>query len=379
MRYDYLTRFWNHYGEGGFKRLVAGGYNCKNNHFNYAPTYTGPGHASIYTGTTPSTHGIIANNWYDKKQDKMVYCAADNRYKAIGTTSEAEQMSPHRMKVTTITDQLRLHTQMKGKTIGISIKDRGAVLPAGHTANAAYWFRGKEEGNWVSSSFYMNNLPEWVKNYNVSKKIDKYKKTWNTLKPINTYVESGADINAYEGKFKGEKVAGFPHDIPSLWNENKHYDILKATPYGNSLITDFSLLAIEKESLGADEITDFLAISFSSTDYVGHKYGVNSKEIQDTYIRLDKDLERLFIGLDKQVGARAYTLFLTADHGAVHVPAYLKDNKIPAGYVLFGEMRKKLKAFLKFTYGTEEIIKNISNNQVFLDHDLMNLKRYKRL
>ncbi len=371
MRYDYLTRFWSHYGEGGFKRLIKEGFSCKNNHFNYAPTYTGPGHASIYTGTTPSMHGIIANDWYDKEQDKMVYCAEDSNYKAVGTTSESEQMSPHRMKVTTITDQLRLHTQMKGKTIGISIKDRGAVLPAGHTANAAYWFRGKSEGNWVTSSFYMENLPKWVNDYNGSRKVDQYKKTWSTLKPISSYLESGDDVNEYEGLFNGEKVAAFPHEILNYWGANEQYDILKATPYGNSLIVDFSLLAIDNEALGKDEITDFLTVSFSSTDYVGHKYGVNSKEIQDTYLRLDKDLERLLVALDEKVGEGEYTVFLTADHGAIDVPAYLMDNKIPAGYVSFEEMKKELKAYVKFNFGTEDIIKNVSNNQIFLDYKLM--------
>jgi len=371
MRYDYLTRFWNHYSKGGFKRLVEEGFDCKNNHFNYAPTYTGPGHASIYTGTTPSTHGVISNNWYDKELNKVVYCASDTSYESVGTSSDVGQMSPHRMTVTTITDELRLHTQMKGKTIGISLKDRGAILPAGHTANAAYWFHGENEGKWISSSFYMDALPEWVKNYNTSKKVDTYKKVWTTLKPINTYLESGSDVNAYEGIFMGEKLASFPHDIPSLWEDNKQYDILKTTPYGNSLTTDFSILAVEKEGLGQDATTDFLAISFSSTDYVGHKYGVNSKEIQDTYLRLDKDLERLFTNLDAKVGKGEYTVFLTADHGAVDVPAYLKDKKIPAGYVSFDEIKKELNEFSKFNYGTEDIIINVSNNQIFLDYDLM--------
>ena len=162
MRNDYIERFWNHYSEDGFKRLVNNGYRFKNAHFNYVPTYTGPGHASIYTGTTPATHGIIGNNWYDKTIDASVYCAGDTSVQPIGTMDKAGMMSPHRMTVTTIADENRLATQMRGKTIGVALKDRGAILPAGHTANAAYWFHGMDEGQWISSSFYMDSLPQWV-------------------------------------------------------------------------------------------------------------------------------------------------------------------------------------------------------------------------
>lgn len=371
MRYDYLTRFWNHYGDGGFKRLVNDGFNCKNNHFNYAPTSTGPGHASIYTGTTPATHGIIGNDWYDKEIDEDVYCAADDNYASVGTTSDAGKMSPHRMNVTTITDELRLHTQMRGKTIAISMKDRSAVLPGGHTANAAYWFYGADKGNMITSTFYMQNLPKWVKDFNASGNVEKYKKPWATLKDINSYLESGLDNTSYEGLFSGETAPTFPHDLPKLFKENGEYDLLKTTPYGNSIIADFAIEALKGENLGADAFTDFLAVSFSSTDYVGHKYGVNSKEIQDTYIRLDVDLERLFKALDKKVGKGKYTVFLTADHGAIDVPSYLKDQKIPAGYIEFDSLKPKFGEFLKYKFGTIDIIKNFSNYQFFLDHDIV--------
>ena len=371
MRYDYLTRFWNHYGDDGFKRFVNEGFNCKNNHFNYAPTSTGPGHASVYTGSSPSTHGIIGNDWYDKETGKSVYCASDSTFTSVGTSSHAGKMSPHRMNVTTITDQLRLHTQMRGKTISISLKDRGAVLPGGHTANAAYWFHGLDEGKWITSSYYMATLPKWVDDFNSSSKIEQYKKPWTSLKDINTYLESGLDNNAYEGLFTGENMTTFPHDLPKLWDANGKYDLLKVTPYGNSLTTDFALAALEAENLGADMITDFLAVSYSSTDYVGHRYGVNAKEVQDTYLRLDEDLARLFKTLDKKVGKDEYTVFLTSDHAAVHVPAYLKDQKIPAGYFQSGEMVARFTEFLNYKFGTADIIKNSSNYQLFLDHKII--------
>ena len=371
MRYDYLTRFWNHFGTGGFKRLVNEGFNCKNNHFNYSPTSTGPGHASVYTGTTPSTHGIIGNNWYDKEIDEPVYCASDDSYATVGAISNAGNMSPHRLTVTTITDQLRLHTQMKGKVVAIALKDRGAVLPGGHTANAAYWFLGGGEGKWISSTYYMENLPRWVLDYNSSKDVEKYKKPWNTIEDITSYQESGPDNNNYEGLFTGESTPVFPHDLPGLWDNNSKYDLLKVTPFGNSITTDFVIEALKGEQLGTDSITDFLAISFSSTDYVGHWFGVNSKEIQDTYIRLDRDLERILKYLDTKVGAGEYTVFLTADHGAINVPAYLKDQKIPAGYINRAEIQSELGEFIKYKYGSVGLIKNYSNNQLFLDHKII--------
>ncbi|MDV7140580.1 alkaline phosphatase PafA [Maribacter sp. TH_r10] len=371
MRYDYITRFWGQFGDGGFKRLVNDGFNCKNNHFNYAPTYTGPGHASVYTGTTPASHGIIANDWYDKDLGKSVYCAADDSYNSVGTTSDAGKMSPHRMMVTTVTDQLRLHSQLRGKTIAIALKDRGAVLPGGHLANGAYWFQGKNEGKWITSSFYMDELPQWVMDFNASNVAESYKKQWSTIKDINTYLESGSDNNNYEGLFEGESAPVFPHDLPSLWDTNGEFDMIKATPFGNSITADFAIAALAGENLGSDTITDFLAVSFSSTDYVGHKFGVNSKEIEDTYIRLDEDLARLFKALDNKVGEHDYTVFLTADHAAIHVPAYLRDLKIPAGYVNGDNLKTRFNEYLKYKFGTTDIVKNISNNQMFLDHDII--------
>lgn len=371
MRYDYLTRFWNQYDEGGFKRLVNEGFNCKNNHFNYAPTYTAPGHASVYTGTSPAIHGIIGNDWYDKFQEKSVYCAGDDAYHSVGTLSDAGKMSPHRMESTTMTDQLRLHTQMRGKVIAVAIKDRGAVLPGGHMANAAYWFQGGDEGNWISSSYYMDDLPQWVKEFNAARIVDQYKKPWTTLKNIDTYVESGPDNTPYEGLVKGKSTPTFPYDLGALWEDNGRYSILTSTPYGNSLTTDFALAALEKEELGKDGITDFLAISYSSTDYVGHHWGVNSKEVQDTYMRLDQDLQRLLKKLDDRVGAGEYTVFLTADHAAGHVPAYLRNQKIPAGYLDFDSIKDSLDDYLKYTFGSAELIKDISNDQIFLDHKVI--------
>jgi len=370
MRFDYLTRFWDRYSEDGFKRMVNKGFNAKNHHFNYIPTATGPGHASVYTGTTPSIHGILGNNWYDKFAQEVVYCAGDENYHALGTENK-QGMAPTRMLTTTITDQLRIHYQFRSKVIAMSIKDRGAVLPGGHSANAAYWFEGGSTGNWISSTYYMDELPEWVQKFNCSKAVERYKKTWNTLQSVQTYVESGSDRNAYEGLSKGETYSGFPHEIDKVWDENGLFSSLAATPFGNSILTDFALEAIEKEELGADSTPDFLAISYSSTDYVGHKYGVNSVEVQDTYLRLDLELARLFEYLDQQVGEGEYLVFLTADHGAVHVPAFLSDHKIPSGYVDNQAMANALSEMVVERYGQSDLIEKWNYNELFLNHGLI--------
>lgn len=374
MRYDYLTRFAHRYGEGGFKRLLNEGFEFKNNHFNYIPTYTGPGHASVYTGTYPAVHGVIANDWYDKEIKAEVYCVQDDHVLPVGTTHKAGKMSPHRMKTTSIADQLKLHTQQKSKVIGISLKDRGAILPVGHNANAAYWFHGKEEGKWISSSFYMEQLPQWVHQFNDSEVVETYlNDTWNTLYPIETYIESGPDLSPYEAKFKGVKHSVFPYNLKSIASENGNFDILKETPFGNNITTDFAIAAIEGENLGKNNTTDFLAISYSSPDYIGHTFAVNSVEVQDNYLRLDQEIEKLLRYLDANLGKQNYTLFLTADHGAVHNPGYLKSVNIPAGFFNRSEFQSKLKAYSIETYAVD-LIEKVQSNQVFLNKKALKAK-----
>ncbi|WP_224483817.1 alkaline phosphatase PafA [Robertkochia aurantiaca] len=370
MRYDYLTRFWDRYQEGGFKRLVNEGYLFKNNHFNYVPTATAPGHASVYTGTTPANHGILGNSWYDKYRDAVVYCVEDERFEGVGTKDEAGQMSPHRLLNTTITDELRVAGNYKGKSIALAMKDRGAVLPAGFTGTA-YWFHGKDEGKWVSSTYYMESLPGWVEDFNESGTAESYKRTWEPLYELSTYVESNPDDTPYEALFEGKKKAVFPYDLKKLWKKNGGFDMIKATPFGNALTTDFALAAIEGEALGRDAHTDFLAVSYSSTDYVGHRFGVKAVETEDTYLRLDSELKRLLTTLDEKVGKGNYTVFLTADHGAAYVPAYLHDHKIPAGYLEGDEFREAVNVFLSETYGSDALVLSNAYGQIFLDHALI--------
>jgi len=373
MRYDYLTRFWDDYGQNGFKRLIANGFTAKNHHFDYIQTLTGPGHASVATGTTPRFHGIIANDWFDKDSSSTVYCVDDASVQSVGTSSSYGKKSPRRLLVATLADQNRLHTQFLGKTISISIKDRAAILSGGHTANAAYWFYGNDEGRWITSSFYRESLPNWVQEYNDSGFVDQYLQPWNLLYDLSKYTESDKDNSPYEQLLKGKQSPVFPYDLEALKSQNGGFSIISDSPFGNTMTTDFAIKAIQEEALGEDKITDFLTVSYSSTDKIGHKFGINSKEIQDTYLRLDQDIARLLSFLDTHVGANEYTLYLTSDHGASHVPSYLNDVQIPAGYFNKKDFERQLMIFTKNTFGDAGVLKNISNKQLFLDHTLLSL------
>lgn len=363
MRWDYLYRFYNRYGNGGFKRLINEGFSVENTLIPYTPTYTAVGHTTIYTGSVPAVHGIIGNDWYDSETKKNVYCTEDSTVVTVGSSPSPEgNMSPKNMLTTTITDELRLATNFKGKVIGISLKDRGSILPAGHAANAAYWYQGST-GNWITSSYYMNEVPMWIADYNKMKLANKfYAKNWETLYPINTYTSSTADEKAYEGK-----NSTFPHLLAQ--NIDKNFDAIRSTPYGNTLTLDLAKLAILSEDLGQDNITDFLAVSCSSTDYVGHAYGPNSVELEDTYLRLDKDFEDFFNYLDKKVGKGNYTIFLSADHAVAHVPGFMKENKLPAGIVSDRDIVFKLNAFLNEKFKVNNVVLKSMNNQIHFDHD----------
>jgi predicted AlkP superfamily pyrophosphatase or phosphodiesterase len=374
MRYDYIYRYWNKFGNDGFKRLVNEGFFCRNTNYNYVPTYTGPGHTSIYTATTPAVHGIIANDWYDKSTGKNVYCAEDQTVVGVGTTAAEGKRSPVNMLTTTITDELRISSNMKSKVIGVALKDRSAILPAGHTANAAYWYDGSI-GCFISSTYYMKELPQWVQDFNKKELAQKYlSQPWNTLLPIEQYMESVADDNKYEFIAKGETRPVFPHNLPELMKANGGLNMIRSTPFGNSLTKDFAMEIIKNENLGKSAATDFLAVSFSSPDYIGHSYGPNSVEQEDDYLRLDKELAEFLTYLDTQLGKNNVLVFLTADHAAPEVPNYLKDLKIPAGYVDEKKMVDTLKTFLFTTYG-DSLVLSFSNQQVFLNHAVIEQKK----
>jgi len=363
MRWDYLYRFYERYGNGGFKRMLNEGFSCENAYINYIPTVTGIGHATVYTGSVPAIHGITGNDWIIQETGETMYCAADSSVSTVGSKSESVgKMSPKNLLVTSMTDELRLATNFRSKVISIASKDRGATLPGGHTANAAYWYDGTS-GNWVTSTFYMEKLPTWLSNFNDQKYPEKYlKQDWNTLYPIETYIQSTKDDAPYEGKFAGMDRPTFPIKTSEMLNRD--LGILTSTPYGSSLTLDLAKAAVDNESLGADAITDFLAISVSSPDYIGHQFGPNSIEIEDTYLRLDRDLASFFNHLDAKVGKGNYTVFLTADHAVQHNSGFLADNKINTGVFESSAIMKKLNASLEAEFKVKGIAKSFSNYAV---------------
>ncbi len=366
MRCDYLFRYWQKFGNDGFKRLINKGFFCKNTQYNYMPTYTGPGHACVYTGATPALNGIIANDWYNRSLGKAVYCAEDTTAKTVGSaTTAVGKMSPRNLLSTTITDELKLATNMKSKVVGIALKDRGSILPAGHLPDAAYWFDDKV-GAWVTSDYYMKTLPDWVTTYNKTNRPDAYlEKPWTTLLPIEQYTESIADDNNFEVILKGEKRPVFPHDLPAL---QKQYGvtIIRQTPFGNNYTADFAKASIKNYGLGSDDITDFLCLSFSSTDIIGHAYAPQSIEVEDTYLRLDQTIADFLHYLDTNVGKNNYTLFLTADHGGVENINYLKSLNIPTGFFDTKSLKKDLQAFLVTTY-KDSLLADDVNLQIYLN------------
>ena len=377
MRNDYIYRYWNRYGNGGFRRLVNNGYYFKNAHYNYIPTYTGPGHCSIYTGTTPRTHGIIANEWFVKATGRSTYCCEDTSVKTVGSLSKNGLMSPKNQLSSTIGDELKMSSNQKAKVFSVALKDRSAILPAGHAANSAFWF-DDSTGNFISSTWYINQLPQWLINFNAKHLATTYlENDWTTLYPIASYTNSIADENNYEAAPTKKDKAIFPYNYKTFV-DSKKYGIIKATPYGNTLTKELAIACIKNEELGKDDETDLFCVSFSSTDIVAHSYGIRAVEVEDIYLRLDKDLEELFNVLDKEVGKNNYTVFLTADHGGADVPKQLLDNKIPAGYLKEDKLIKKIKNYFQQTYGDSLLLADVSNSQVFINEQkLTNLKLAK--
>lgn len=369
MRQEYLYRFYDKFGNDGFKRMMEQGFMLKNAHYNYCPTITGPGHASVYTGTTPSIHGIIGNDFYNKATKKMVNCVEDSAFKPVGNDAGNGDISPSRMLSSTVTDELELFTQKRAKVVGVSFKDRGAVLPAGHLADAAYWYDPKS-GKFITSTFYMTQLPDWVIKFNALNLADKYlSQEWKTLLPIEKYTESGPDDSPYERKFSGKDRPTFPYSLPALRTKNQDFGLLYHTPFANDHLTQMAQAAIAGEQLGKDDISDFLCISYSATDAIGHSTGPNAVEIEDTYIRLDKNIAALLSLLDAEVGKGNYTVFLTADHAVADVPQYLKDNKMPAGYFRESNLKVSLNEFLGSYFPGKSFIEDISNQQIFLNQE----------
>ena len=318
MRWDYLYRYYDLYGEGGFKRLMSEGFNCENTMINYVPTVTAVGHTSIFTGSVPSIHGIAGNDFM--LNGKMVYCCADSTVGSVGTGSDAGRMSPRNMLTTTIGDELKIATDFKAKVVGVSLKDRAAILPAGHSADGAYWI-DNSTGTFITSTYYMKSLPGWAEAFN----------------------------KKYGGRSERE---------------------VSYSPYGNLMTAEMAKAAIAGEGLGQDGVTDMLTVSFSCTDKIGHEVATHSDKMREIFVDLDKRLADFFNYLDQNIGKGQYLVFLTADHGAANNILMLREHGIPAGGFVISKVAEELDKHLQRKFGVQrKLVVCISDYKVFLDHE----------
>jgi len=365
MRWDYLYRYQARYCDGGFKRLLNEGFSCENTLIPYIPSVTAIGHTSIYTGSVPSIHGIAGNYFFI--DGKEVYCTDDSSVESVGSNGKAGKMSPVNLWSTTIGDELRAATNNRSKVIGVSIKDRASILPAGRNADAAYWF-DSENGCFVTSTYYMDKLPKWAEKFNKLGKVDEYlSKKWETLYPMDTYKESTVDETVYEDDLRPGVKATLPLDLKTL-SRKYGKGIIKETPFGIDLTFDMARATMEGENFGLRGETDFLAISCSSTDIIGHQVGIRAIEIEDTYLRLDKAIANFLSYLDNRVGKGNYLVFLSADHGAMDNAQYLLDNRTPAGAFSERQTKADINKALREKFNiSQDLVARAMNFQVFFD------------
>jgi predicted AlkP superfamily pyrophosphatase or phosphodiesterase len=339
FRYDYLTRFRPEF-KAGFDRLLTKGAVFANANYIHFPTVTAIGHSTYLSGATPSISGIVGNDWFDREEKKRVTSVSDSKTKLLGGTGEG--CSPRRMLVSTIGDELKMANGNKSRVIGISLKDRSAILPAGHMADGAYWFDPKSQG-FVSSTYYFKDLPGWVKDFNTSRPGDKYLGvTWLKHKLPSTAAE----------------LYGTTSESP-----------IEKSPFGNELVLQLALRALHAEQLGTRAFTDVLAVSFSSNDKVGHDFGTFSDEEHEVTVRTDEMLERLLQAAEKQVGAENVLVVLTGDHGVAPSAAEVAAFRMPGGRIPGNTVRNAIQAALSLKYGEDDYVAGSWDLSIYLNED----------
>ena len=372
MRYDYLDRYWDKFSEGGFKRILNSGSVCKSAYHDYLIAESSPGFATLVTGAYPSEHGMVSDYWYDRLRNEVKFSIDDPGVETLGGSFESGRYSPASLNYSTLSDELKISSKFSSKVISISLDPKAAVISGGHTANASYWYDDKN-GNWITSSYYVDSLADWLHTFNEKKLADIYlTKTWKTLLPLEDYIESIEDENPYETGIKGQ--IKFPYTLEVLGRiskKEKDYSLLKQVPFGNTYTKDLAISSLVEENLGADETTDWLHLNFAAGSYLGNSYSSWSVEMEDLYLRLDKDLEHFLAFVDQQIGMENVLVYLTAENAMAHEPAYLMDQRIPSGYFNYNSAISLLKSYLNIIYGKGEWIKFYYAKQIFLNHDLI--------
>ncbi len=377
FRYDYIDKYWDSFSERGFKRLINEGTFCKNASYNFFFTQSAPAYATLATGTDPRVHGIIADNWYHPLRDEIVYCTSDTDVDPVGGSFENGLHSPVHLLPSTFSDELKLSNGGRSKVFSVGLKEFASILSGGHSADAAYWYDDRT-GTWMTSTHYLDSLPPWVNNFNGMMLSDTYLNgEWNILLPRDSYRRSLSDTNIYEAGIQGQ--TWFPYDLKKMssssvlgiLNKKRDYSLLKEFPAGNTFTSDFAIRLIEEEGLGEDDITDFISVSYSVTDNIGHNFGPSSMEMADAVIRFDRDLAHLLDYITDKIGKKNVLIYLTSAHGVAESPDLLRDKKIPAGHFKYNQALTLLKSYLNVMYGQGNWVKGYYEKQIYLNRTLI--------
>jgi predicted AlkP superfamily pyrophosphatase or phosphodiesterase len=371
MKYDQLEKFRDKLGENGIKRLINEGTYFKNASFQYMLTQSAPGHATIATGAEPSVNGITSDNWYVPLKNELINCSKDVNVNAVGGSFESGLHSPVNLLVSTFSDELSLSTNRRAKVFGVGLRESSAILSAGHSANAAFWY-DNTTGTMMSSSYYIKELPTWVNDFNAMKFSEVYlNSTWSLLRPEKDYLDCLPDSNKFEIGFNG--INYFPYDLKKIRAKSgaKDFSLLRETPFGNSLTTDFAIRLIKNERLGKHDVTDYLSICYSATDYIAHRFGPSSVEMGDAILRLDDDIKNLLTFVNDSIGKKNVLIYFTAAHGISEIPEVLEMNRIPSGYFQQNQALQLLRTYLNAVYGEGDWVKGYSERQIFLNRTLI--------
>ncbi len=374
LKYDQLEKFRDRFGEDGIKKLINEGTYFKNSSFQYMLTQSAPGHATISTGTEPSYHGITSDNWYVPLRNELIYCTKDLTVNPVGGSFESGLHSPVNLQASTFSDELKMSTNGKAKVFAVGLKESSAIFSAGHAADAAYWF-DNTTGTWMSSTYYLKELPGWVADFNAMKYADTYLDgTWSLLRSLSAYEDCLPDSNKFESGFNGRNY--FPYDLKkirakSTGSAKNDYSLLRETPFGNSITTNFAKKLIEHEQLGKDNVTDFISVCYSATDNIGHRFGPSSVEMGDAILRLDDEISSLLKYVNDSIGKKNVLVYFTSAHGISEIPTVLEKSRIPAGYFKQYQALQLLRTYLNAVYGEGNWVKGYSERQVFLNRTLI--------
>jgi predicted AlkP superfamily pyrophosphatase or phosphodiesterase len=386
LRGDLPKRYAHVLGDGGFRYLMEHGVYYTNAHYQHANTETIVGHASLATGSVPAAHGMVGNVWFDREQGRLVYNIEDADYHLLTAGADVDKKteidptqkaakvdgrSPAAILASTFSDELAVHYDGKAKIFAVSVKDRGAVSLAGH-AGKAFWF-SKSTGEFVTSTYYYPQYPQWVMDWNKRKPAMEYAgKSWELTQPVSNYLFGDRDDREYETDFPG-----FGRTFPHSYGEagDKYLTTrLTLSPAGDELTLDFAKALLDNEQLGQDEIPDYLAVSFSSTDYVGHIFGASSLESEENLARLDRTLAELLAYVDEKVGLQNTLIVLSADHGQPEIPGHLHELGIKEAFYFDPKSLDKTPAImeLKKQFGIgEELIEAYFHPYLYLNHKII--------